>query len=124
MKCSRKWKKDLDIISEINNMIKIITEEFEIIQLKNSNLYDLKLPTIVNSGKVTERKEMKVYYNGVHFEVAVKTIISKNLSDRDITTSLSGYVKLYTEEVDRVCNLITPENIFLVTKENIKEDGS
>ena len=124
MKCSRKWKKDLDIISEINNMIKIITEEFEIIQLKNSNLYDLKLPTIVNYGKVTERKEMKVYYNGVHFEVAVKTIISKNLSDRDITTSLSGYVKLYTEEVDRVCNLITPENIFLVTKENIKEDGS
>lgn len=86
-------------------MIKIITSEFEIIQTAH-NLYDLKLPVIINAGKSNERKEMKVYYNTVTFDTAIKTIISKKLSDKKQTVSLEEFVKLYSEEVNTVCKII------------------
>ena len=87
-------------------MIKIINEEFEITQIKNSNLYELKLMTIVNSGKENEHKEMKLYISNVSFIYALKTIISQNLSNKEISISLSEYIKLYSDEVNRICKLL------------------
>lgn len=87
-------------------MIKIINEEFEITQIKNFNLYELKLMTTVNSGKENEHKKMKLYISNVSFINALKTIISQNLSNKEISISLSEYVKLYSDEVDRICKLL------------------
>lgn len=87
-------------------MIKIINEEFEITQIKDSNLYELKLMTTVNSGKENEHKKMKLYTSNISFINALKTIISQNLSNKEISISLSEYVKLYSDEVNRICKLV------------------
>lgn len=87
-------------------MIKIVTPEFEIIQGKY-NLYELKFLTTVNSGKDNERTEMKVYGNALTLDTAIKKIISKRLSDMEITVSLEEFIKLYSIEVNKICKLIS-----------------
>lgn len=88
-------------------MILIQDEDFIMTQVKDLPFFELKLHSIINEGKATERIEMKIDSHAWPFEMCIKTIVSLRLEKIDKTYSVIEFMKLYCEEVEKIKRLVT-----------------
>ena len=89
-------------------MIVIKTEEFEMVQTHSTGpFFNFSKLVVVNEGKPTERKEMKLLAYGLPFEVCIKRIVGSEMSKQSGDISASQYIERYRKVVEEVSKLIT-----------------
>ena len=87
-------------------MIVIKDSDFEMVQVKTSPFFNLSILTPINEGKENERFEMKLFGYGMTFEQCIKEVVNLKLSRIDKTITVSEYIKLYAEEVNKIERLV------------------
>lgn len=86
--------------------MKIQEKTFELEQVKGTLFFNLSILTLVNEGKDTERSEMKLVGYGLPLSTCLQEIVSKEIEQTYSTLSLSEYVTIYTQGLDKLSQLI------------------
>lgn len=81
-------------------MLKITGKDFELVQIKNSNHFSLKMLSIVNEGKANERSELKTKLETVPLDYALYNIVMSRLNNIDKTVSIKEFLDLYKKEIE------------------------
>ena len=87
-------------------MLVIKDSDFEMVQVKTSPFFNLSILTPINEGKENERFEMKLFGYGMTFEQCIREVVNLKLSRIDKTITVSEYIKLYAEEVNKIERLV------------------
>lgn len=83
-------------------MITLTCDDFKMEQVGTTPFFNLKIPTIVNKGKDTERIDMKIDGYGMPFETCLLKVIHKRLGELDITCTATEYIDLCIKEIDKL----------------------
>lgn len=98
--------------------------DFEMEQVKDLPFFDLKLPVIINKGKVNERIDMKIVGHAMPFKTCINEIIIKrlSLSDKEYI-SFEEFKNDYLQEIDK---LTSSEFVFTIPdkkRKTVEEKG-